>query len=170
MKTTLLLLILISLPAATRAQLTVTVDSFTGDSTVSTAFDTLSIEKIEGKEVVTAKVVGVKSISKKKSTYWLFFYFLSTEAANIRISNSNYAYFKTINNQFFRIPYKGKPQSYSEKDNAGFFVDVTNYTRALSHVEITDVRLETSHLYEQITLKQPYRRKISDLVGMLLAY
>jgi len=151
-------------------QVTTTVDSFTGDTTVSTSFDTLNVPDTNSKNVVADRVVGVRTTHKGENTYWLFFYFSTADLSSkpVKISPKNYAYFLKTNNEYLRIPYKGKTSTYSGKDNAGFFVDITNYLSNLQFAEIQSLRFETSELYHEVVIPKEKMNKISDIINTLL--
>ncbi len=150
-------------------QLTTTVDSYTGDVTVSTGFDTLSAAKTNEKNSIPDRVVGVKTTHKKKSEYWLFFYFSTSDITNhpVHISKNNFAYFVQTNNEYLRMPYTGKQSTYSGKDNAGFFINITNYISRLQSSEIKIIRFETSQLYHEIILLQNKTNSIANIVNKL---
>ena len=64
--------------AAKTQDLTTMVDRITGDTTVSTGFDTL---QPGGKDSIPDQVVGVKTIRKGTAKYWLFFYFSTADVS-----------------------------------------------------------------------------------------
>lgn len=148
-------------------KLTKLVDSYTGDTTVSTGFDTLSFPSKTG---IPDRVTGVKTTHKKLSKYWLFFYFSTSDITShpVNISKKNYAYFVMPNNEYLRLPYTGKPSSYSGKDNAGFFIDITPYLSRLRSAKFSIIRFETSELYHEIILPQKNQTMIADIVNRLL--
>ncbi len=148
-------------------KLTRTVDSYTGDTTYSTGFDTLNLNNKTG---IADRVVGVKTVHKKQSKYWLFFYFSTSDISShpINISKKNFAYFLLPNNEYLRFPYTGKTSSYSGKDNAGFFIDITPYLSRLQFAKFTIIRFETSQLYHEIVLPSKNQNLISEIVNQLL--
>lgn len=146
-----------------------TVDSFTGDSIVSTGFDTLKTAKTDEKNSIPDRVVGVKTTHKRKSTYWLFFYFSTSDITSnpVKIGPKNFAYFVKTNNEYLRLPYNGKALQYSGKDNAGFFIDITDYISRLQSASIKIIRFETSQLYHEILLPENKTQAIADIVKKL---
>lgn len=153
-----------------RAQsLITTVDSYTGDTIVSTGFDTLKTAQTGDKNAIPDRVVGVKTVHKNKSTYWLFFYFSTSDITSkpVKISTRNFAYFVKTNNEYLRMPYNGKAYQYSGKDNAGFFIDVTNYLSRLQSASIKIIRFETSQLYHEIILPDEKAQTIADIIKKL---
>ena len=150
-------------------QLTKMVDSYTGDSTISTGFDTLSAAKTNSSNAIPDRVVGVKTVHKKQTQYWLFFYFSTSDITQhmVNISKKNFAYFVQTNNEYLRMPYSGKPSSYSGKDNAGFFINITNYISRLQTAKIKIIRFETSTLYHEIKLASDKAGSIADIVNLI---
>ena len=164
------LVLIFYVSAALAQQLTTTVDSYTHDTTISTGFDTLSAGKGESKTAVADRVVGVKTIHKKESKYWLFFYFSTSDITNhsVQISKKNFAYFVQTNNEYLRMPYTGKSSNYTGKDNAGFFIDITNYISRLQAAKIKIIRFETSQFYHEIIIPANHQNMISEIVNMLM--
>lgn len=151
-------------------KLTRMVDSYSGDSTISTGFDTLSLGKLNESHRQPDRVVGVKTVHKKQSQYWLFFYFSTSDITQhpVVISKKNFAYFVKPNNEYLRIPYTGKPSTYSGKDNAGFFLNITNYLDRLQSAKIKFIRFETSDLYHEIILPENKSNAIANIVNVLV--
>lgn len=162
-------LTLFFLSVAKAQNITRTVDSYTGDSIISTGFDTLKTAKMDDKNSIPDRVVGVKTIHKSKSTYWLFFYFSTSDITSnpVKISSKNFAYFVKTNNEYLRMPYNGKAFQYSGKDNAGFFIDITNYLSRLQSSNIKIIRFETSQLYHEILLPEGKTQAIADIIDKL---
>ena len=148
-------------------ELTITVDSYTGDTTISTGFDTLSMGKQNS--IIPDRVVGVRSKHKGESKYWLFFYFSTSDipSKGVKISSKNFAYFIQTNNEYIRLPYTGRAGNYSDKDNAGFFIDITNYISRLQFAKIKMIRFETSTLYHEIVLPEKNMLSIANIVNKL---
>ncbi|MDQ2753169.1 MAG: hypothetical protein M3R72_09120 [Bacteroidota bacterium] len=146
------------------------VDSYSGDSTISTGFDTLSLGKSTETNHIPDRVVGVKTVHKKQPQYWLFFYFSTSDITKhpVNISKKNFAYFVKTNNEYLRIPYTGKPSTYSGKDNAGFFLNITNYLDRLQSAKIKFIRFETSQLYHEIILSENKSDAIANVVNALI--
>ncbi len=151
-------------------KLTRMADSFSGDSTISTGFDTLSLGKSNESHQIPDRVVGVKTVHKKQPQYWLFFYFSTSDITQhpVNISKKNFAYFVKSNNEYLRIPYTGKPTKYSGKDNAGFFLNITAYLDRLQTAKIKFIRFETSDLYHEIILPENKSNTIANIVNMLV--
>ena len=154
------------------AQVQISTSVYNGDTTISTDFQPLYTVDSGRTNKATDNVVGVHTISGKKNTYWLFFYFFPTDipAANISVSGQHYAYFQTAENKYYRIPYTGKTYTYSTKAKAGFFIDITKYATQLKDELITHVRLQTSVLYHEIELKDTSQFVIADIVTALLSH
>lgn len=151
-----------------RAQkLTTTVDRSTGDTIISTGFDTL---KAAEKNAVADRVVGVKTIHKGKSTYWLFFYFSTSDItrSTVNISSKNFAYFVLNNDTYLRFPYSGRTNKYAPSDNAGFFINITKSISQLRAADIKIIRFETSTFYHEIKLSGKEHLKISGIVNNLI--
>ncbi len=150
-------------------KLTTTVDSYTGDTTLSTGFDTLNAITT-GKNGVADRVVGVKNIHKGESKYWLFFYFSTSDITqkSVSISKKNFAYFVLNNNEYLRFPYSGRAGNYTAKDNAGFFIDVTNSIGRMQSAKIKLIRFETSTLYHEIKIPESKALLIADIVNKLV--
>ncbi len=168
MKTILPLLCLLLAGSLCSAQnLTTIVDKYTGDTTVSTGFDTLSRADKAG---LSDRVVGVRTTHKKQSKYWLFFYFSTSDISqhSVSISKKNFAYFVKTNNEFLRMSYSGKASTYSTKDNAGFFINVTDYISRLQSARIKIIRFETSQLYHEIIVPEQNQGKIADIINSLV--
>ena len=142
------------------------VDAYTGDSTISTGFDTLSTQNKTG---IADRVVGVRTVHKKQSKYWLFFYFSTSDitSRSVSISKKNFAYFVKPNNEYLRLSYTGKTSSYSDKDNAGFFIDITDYVSRLQTARFKIIRFETSQLYHEIQILEKKQNMIADIVNSL---
>lgn len=151
-------------------QLTTTVDSYTGDTIISTGFDTLSFTDVNGKSVIADRVVGVKNIHKGESKYWLFFYFSTGDITqkSVSISKKNFAYFVLNNNEYLRFPYSGRAGNYSAKDNAGFFIDITNNLGRLQSAKIKMIRFETSNLYHEIKVPEKKMLTVAEMVNKLI--
>ncbi len=153
------------------AQMHMSTSVYNGDTTISTDFQTLYGADSGHTTKPADNVVGVRTISGKKSTYWLFFYFYPSDipAAAVTISGHHYAYFKTAEDKYYRIPYSGKAYTYSTKAKAGFFIDITRYVQQLKDELITHVRLQTSVLYHEVELKETSQFVIADVVTALLS-
>ena len=169
---TLFLFILLVACIVVHAQLHLTVDTFNGDTTISTGYQALNTHALGGKNAVTDSVIGVRVISRKQSTYWLFFSFIPYDipAANIRISNRNFAYIKTAKDYYYRIRYTGKTYTSSTNTKANFYIDVTDYAAQLSRAVITNINLETSVLYHSIQLQDTSQQTIANIINALLSY
>ena len=147
-------------------KLTTTVDRSTGDTVVSTGFDTL---QAVAKNAVADRVVGVRTVHKGKATYWLFFYFSTSDITNqsVNISSKNFAYFVLNNDTYLRFPYSGRTNKYAPSDNAGFFIDITKYISQLRTADIKIIRFETSTYYHEIKLSGKENFKIAGIINSL---
>ncbi len=151
-------------------ELTISVDSFTGDSTISTGFDTLRASQPGENNGIPDRVVGVRTVHKGESKFWLFFYFSTSDITSkpVKISKKNYAYFVKTDNEYLRVPYTGRASTYSGKDNAGFFIDITDYLDRLQIASVKIIRFETSQLYHEILVPQKNQNTIADIVNKLI--
>src|SRR3954471_18122048 len=158
----LFLFILLCTGIASSAQLSLTKFVLGKDTAICTNSQVLHTNTSGSTFKVTDDVIGVKMISRKKNSYWLYFFFFPNDipASTVNISSKRYAYIRTAQDKYYRIPYSGKAFTYSTKAKASFFIDITNYAWQLKDEVITDVRLETSVLYHAIELKDTSQRII----------
>ncbi len=142
------------------------------DTAICTSSQPLRTDTSGSTMKVTDDVIGVKMIGRKRNSYWLYFFFVPKDipASEVTISSKRYAYIRTAQNKYYRIPYSGKAFTYATKTKASFFIDITNYVSRLKDEEITDVRLETSVLYHAIKLKDTSQQTIARIVNALISY
>ena len=145
-------------------------DPYTGDSIISTGFDTLAAAEPGSKTSIADRVVAVKTIHKGKATYYLFFYFSTSDITDkpVKIGPKNYAYFVKTNNEYLRFPYSGRAFNYSAKDNAGFFIDITKSLDKFRDSAFKMVRFETSQYYHELKLPEDKTMQIANVVNRLL--
>ncbi len=141
-----------------------------GDTTISTGFDTLNVRKTGTDTSSPDRVVGVKAIHNGESKYWLFFYFSTSDITQkaVKISTRNFAYLIKTNNEYIRLPYSGRAFNYTAKDDAGFFVDITNYLERLQSAPLKIIRFETSQLYHEIIVPKEKQMAVSDIINKLI--
>ncbi len=151
-------------------ELSVTIDRTNGDTTISTGFDTLHFAITDANDSIPDRVVGARTSHNGTRTYWLFFYFSPTDikATELTITSKNFAYLQKENDEYIRIPYKGRQASYTSKDNAGFFLDITDYLDELRNSNIKLLRFETSELFQEISLPMEKWSVISEIVNRLI--
>jgi hypothetical protein len=151
-------------------ELTTTVDSYTGDTTYSTGFDTLNAAVPTNKKTIADRVVGVRNVHKGESRYWLFFYFSTSDITqkSVSISKKNFAYFVLDKNVYLRFPYSGRTGNYTAKDNAGFFIDVTSSIDRLQSAKTRIIRFETSALYHEIIVPDKKQSSIANIINKLI--
>lgn len=168
----LFLFVLLYICVTIKAQLPVSANTFNGDTVVSTNYEVLDADTTGGKVKVTDNVVGVRIISRKEDSYWLYFYFIPNDipASSVSISDKQYAYLITAQNKCYRVPYSGRAFRYSTSAKAGFFIDITNYAMQLKNEVITGIRFETSVLYHAVELKDESQAAIAHIVDALLSY
>jgi hypothetical protein len=157
---------------ASSAQLSLTKFVLGDDTAICTNSQPLHTDTSGSTVKVTDDVIGVKMTGRKKNSYWLYFFFIPDDIpdSTVSISSKRFAYIRTAQDRYYRIPYSGKAFSYSTKTKVSFFIDITNYASRLKDEVITDVRLETSVLYHAIELKDTTQKTIARVVNTLMAY
>lgn len=120
---TLFLFIFICIVFTGSAQLSLTKFVLGKDTAICTNSQVLHTEKTGHTFKVTDDVIGVKMISRKKSSYWLYFFFFPNDipASTVDISSKRFAYIRTAQDRYYRIPYSGKAFMYSTNTKASFF-------------------------------------------------
>src|SRR4051794_10764520 len=92
----LFLFIFICIGFTSSAQVSLTKFVLGKDTAISTNSQILHTEKTGGTIKVTDDVIGVKMISRKRNSYWLYFFFFPGDipASAVNISSKHYAYIR----------------------------------------------------------------------------